>query len=241
MAESTTLLTRIGSLFKRNRLSTLGTEDSNGQPTPQIIEPRRGGFFGSSRASEQSIQKLSEVVVSITQLMSTIRDNLERQNSRQDELLSLMARLPEALEQLPESHRLHGETLKAIYQQLGQQNASQEKLGEILSKMNETGGEQRKLIDSLNDQLDGLRQTDASISDNLVSVGTAMQSLSKTSQSSANVLERIQGNIDARNAAIEQILARQNQRFNFILWLSVVLSMGTLISLALLAYVAMYR
>jgi len=43
-------------------------------------------------------------------------------------VLAYLSHLPEALRTLPESSRVHGETLKAIHQQLEQQNIQQDKL-----------------------------------------------------------------------------------------------------------------
>ena len=105
--------------------------------------------------------------------------------------------------------------------------------------MADTSAGQKKLIDTLSDQLDGIRQTDANISDNLATVGTAMQTIGQTSHTSTQVLAQVKDGLQNRDAAMQAILEKQESRFNFILWLSVVLAITTIVSLVMVTYVAM--
>lgn len=236
MAQSTGLFSRITTLFSRkNRIEEHLPLDENGLPQRQIVETRTSIFRPWSRQN-QALQNLSEGFVTLTQLMSGIKENLEKQNLRQDEMLRFLSSLPTVIEQIPEANRAQGEALKTIYEQLTQQNQAQATLGQVLNRICDTAGDQRKLIDSLNDQLDSLRQTDATISSNIASVGTAMSTIGQASQTSAQVLEKVQAGMAQRDQAMAQILEKQNQRFNMIFWASIVLSITTMLSLAALAY-----
>jgi DNA repair exonuclease SbcCD ATPase subunit len=245
MAEQTGLLSRIAGLFgRRNRLSTYdetALPGDDGAATQQLIDPSRtpGSIFRPWAKRDQALQNLSQGFVTLTQLMSAIKESLEKQQSRQDELMNLLGRLPSVIEAIPESNRTQAEALRTIYDQLAKQNNAQSTLGEVLNRIVDAGGEQRKLIDQLNDQLDGLRQTDASISDNLVSVGSAMQVLGQNSHASASVLQQLQEGLRQRDEEMTEQLRRQNQRFNFILWLSAALSITVILSLVMLTYLAL--
>lgn len=247
MPEQTGLLSRITSLFggRRGRVdvdldasSRLPLDGSDQAAAQQLIDGR-GSIFRPWAKRDHALQNLSESFVSLTRLMSAIRESLERQHDRQDELIRLLGQLPAVIETIPESNRTQAEALRGIYQQLASQNNAQSTIGEVLNRIVDSNGEQRKLIDALHDQLDGLRQTDASISDNLVSVGTAMQALGSNSQTSAQVLQQVQDGLRQRDEAVQAILERQNQRFNFILWLSVVLAITTIVSLVMVTYIAL--
>lgn len=248
MPEQTGLLSRITSLFgggRRNRLdgeldaaTRLPLDGADAAAAQQLVDGR-GSIFRPWAKRDQALQNLSESFVSLTRLMSAIRESLERQHDRQDELIRLLGQLPAVIETIPESNRTQAEALRGIYQQLASQNSAQSTIGEVLNRIVDSNGEQRKLIDALHDQLDGLRQTDASISDNLASVGSAMQALGSSSQTSAQVLQQVQDSLRQRDEAVQAILERQNQRFNFILWLSVVLAITTIVSLVMVTYIAL--
>jgi chromosome segregation ATPase len=245
MSEQTGLLSRITSLFgRRSRVDVdlnrdrLPLDPADLQAAQQLIEPR-GSIFRPFHKRDVALQSLSESFVSLTRLMSAIREGLERQQDRQDELIRLLGSLPAVIEAIPESNRAQAEAMRGIYQQLAAQNNAQSTLGEVLNRIVDGNGEQRKLIDALHDQLDGLRQTDASISDNLASVGNAMQTLGSNSHTSAQVLQQVQDGLRQRDEAMQAAIERQNQRFNFILWLSVVLAITTVLSLVMVTYVAM--
>src|SRR5207244_12413938 len=123
----------------------------------------RGPRPGAQR--DAAIQHLQEGFTTLTDLMGAIRDNLEQQNRRQDELLGALQQLPQVLQSIPESNRMHGETLSAIRQQIEGQGAQSERLGEILGKIGQTTGEQKEMVDDLRGRVEELRTTDTSIAD----------------------------------------------------------------------------
>lgn len=241
MGEQTGLLSRITSLFgRKNRINNDETSlDFGGQALQHPPVETRASVFRPWARRDHALQNLSEGFVTLTQLMSGIKENLERQNARQDDLMRVLSQLPQMIEAIPETNRHQAEALKTIYQQLAQQNQAQTTLGEVLNRICDTSGEQKNLINSLNDQLDSLRQTDANISNNLASVGTAMQTLGQNSQSSVQVLERLQTNIGTRDEAMHQMMQKQDYRFNMVFYASIVLSIATLLSLAMVTYLAL--
>jgi hypothetical protein len=229
-----------------NRASTGGEElpllssvQRSSRP-PQNIEPR-GWFVRPGAKRDAAITRLQDGFGTLTDLMSSVRDSLEKQGRRQDELLTYLSHLPAALESLPESNRIHGETLKAIHQQLGQQNGQQEKLAEILEKLSESGGESKEILTELTDRVDTLRQTDQAIADNLNSVGSAMATVSKHSVASAQVLEQMRDNINSRDGQLERVLARQSHRFTVMLSVAIFLSIAALGAVAVVGYLLLNK
>lgn len=235
MNEQQTLITRIGSWFKRG---TRGNGELPLDPHTAIstsIEPR-SSFLRPWARRDAAIQQLQDGFHTLTDLMATIRDNLERQNRRQDELLNYLSHLPQALESLPESNRVQGEALRAIRQQLEQQNDQQEKLTEILEKIGAGGGEQRVMIDSLRQRVESLRETDEAIAENLNRVGSAMQTVSETAASSTQVLGQMRDRIDERDDQLERILQKQSTRFTTMLSIAIFLSCAALVAVSVVGY-----
>jgi small-conductance mechanosensitive channel len=190
---------------------------------PQNVEPR-GWFVRPGAKRDAAISRLQEGFGNLSDLMASIRDNLERQGERQGELLKYLAHLPTALESLPESNRIHGETLKAIHEQIGQQGAHQEKLGEILEKLHESGGESKQVLDELANRVETMRQTDEAIAGNLNQVGSAMETVSKHSATSAQVLEQMRENLNARDEQLQRMLQKHTHRFMVMMVLALLLA-----------------
>jgi methyl-accepting chemotaxis protein len=242
MNEQQTVLSRISSWFRRGARGDgeLPLEADAGNASGTMIEPR-STFLRPWARRDQAIQSLQEGFTTLTDLMATIRDNLERQSQRQDELLTYLAHLPEALRAIPESSRVHGETLRAIHQQLQQQNGQQEKLAEILDKMSHTGGEQRETLDEVRQRVEALRDADEQISSHMNSLGSALQNVSKNSATGAQVLEQMRDRIDDRDGQLERILHKQNTRFTTMLAIAIFLSIAALVAVSVIGYLLILK
>jgi chromosome segregation ATPase len=173
--------------------------------------------------------------------MATIRDNLDRQSRRQDELLAYLSHLPEAIRAIPESSRSNGEMLQAIRVQLQQQHLQQDKLTEILDKMNQAGTEQRQTLNAMRENMDVLQQGDEAIHAGLNGLGAALQNVSRNSTAGAQVLEQMRDRIDTRDGELERILNRQHTRFTTLLAIAIFLSTSALAAVCVIGYLLLAR
>jgi uncharacterized phage infection (PIP) family protein YhgE len=171
----------------------------------QAAEPRPGFFaswtpFGRRRVNrDQAIIQLQQGFSTLTSLMSAVKNSLESSAARQDELASYLSHLPQVMESVPESHRLHQETLDAIRVQLEHQSRQQETLGDILQRLGQTGGESKQLMTELNQRVEQLQDADHQIAVNLSSVGSAMESVGKHSAAGTEVLSQMRDNMHAHD------------------------------------------
>jgi hypothetical protein len=235
---SQTLFARIGSWFKRGPREENGdvvVGQVHGHHAGSSIEPR-SSFLRPWARRDAAIQHLQDGFNTLTDLMGTIRDNLDRQSRRQDELMNYLSHLPQVLESLPESNRVQGETLRAISQQLQQQHGQGERLAEILEKIGEGGTEQRVLIDSLRQRVESMRETDEAIAENLNSVGDAMKNVGQSAATSAQVLGQMRDRIEERDGQLEQIMHKQSIRFTTMLAIAIFLSCAALVAVSVVGY-----
>jgi hypothetical protein len=232
-----TLFGKIGTWFKRGSGSDLPLVDhpAEGNGHDLTVAPRTT-FWRPGARRDQQIANLQAGFNTLTGLMGSIRDNLDRQNLRQEELLGLLARLPESLEGIPEASRIQSETLKAIHTQLATQNGNAVKLGEILDRISTASNESRRTLEALDERFESLSEHDAAISQNLSSVGVAMQDVSKNSATSAEVLNQVKDNMAARDAELERILHRQGTRFTTMLAVAIFLSIAALVACSVIGY-----
>ena len=234
MTEQTTFLSRIGKWFKREHHEN-GEHDA--QSSLSTALDTRTTFLRPWAKRDAAIQHLQDGFTTLTDLMGAIRDNLEKQNQRQDELMNALSQLPAMLESLPESNRMQNETLKAIHQQIEGQGAQQERLGEILGKIGANSGEQKQMVDAIRDRIEDLHKADTSIADYLNNVGTALKDVSQNSASTTQVLSNMRDNIDARDGQLERTLHKQSTRFTTMLATAIFLSIAALTAVCVMGYI----
>lgn len=239
-------MSKIGNWFKR------GPRPANGDmldPDHGTTTLSRGDAHSESRGSllrpwakrDQAIANLQEGFGTLTDLMTAIKDNLNDQGRRQDELLKCLSHLPQALQAIPESNRLQGETLRAIHARLEQQNDQQNLIAEILNKVSDNGAEQRQTVQEVRERVETIAEQDRKIADNLSSVGSAMQTVSRNSQASAQVLEQLRDNINNRDGQLERILHKQAMRFTTMLAVAIFLSIAALGAVAIIGWQLMNK
>jgi archaellum component FlaC len=156
-------------------------------------------------------------------------------------MLRYLSHLPQALQSIPESNRLQGETLRAIHGRLEQQNEQHQVIADILNKLSDTGSEQKKTTEEVRDRIETIAEHDRNISDNLSNVGAAMQTVGRNSQTSAQILEQLRDNINHRDGQLERILSKQASRFTAMLAVAIFLSIAALVAVGVVGYQAMNR
>lgn len=254
MSQQTPVFSRISRWFRRpgpsEEISGNGAE-SNGTPengaaaatTPGVVDPAanviepRGTLlrpWGGRR--DDAITNIQVGLNSLTGLMGAIRENLEAQNRRQEELIQHLATLPKVLDTIPDTTRMHGETLKAIHEQIANQGEQQEKLSEILQAMGKSGGDQAQILESLKGSVAAINEHDRHIADNLRGVGNAMETVSHNSQTSAEVLQSLRENITSRDGELQKVIHRQGTRFTTMLAIAIFLAMSAVAAVAVLGW-----
>ena len=263
VSEQQTWLARIGNWFRKGnpdhpgsahgRISDhLPENNDNGDPAdvidpgnggnsllPNPIEPRSTFLRPWTRRPDPNIEQLRSAVGALGELMTGIRDNLEQNAKRQDEMLQYMAHLPQALQQLPESARVQGEALRAIQLRMERQAGEQERLAEILERMSAADVTNGRTLEGLQQRVDTLNQHDKAIAENLSEVGEAMQSLGRNSETSTMVLKQIREDSTTRNGELERILHRQGSRFTTMLAVAIFLSIAALGAVVVMGYLLM--
>jgi uncharacterized phage infection (PIP) family protein YhgE len=248
------LMSRIGNWFKRGGEGRHGEADGTspefivnnengtasditGEPamSGQVVEPR-STFLRPWAKRDAAIENLQSGLSAIGDLMGGIREHMEKQSKRQDELLGYLSHLPAALEQLPESNRAHAEALKAIHESMNRQGAQQSKLGEILERITQADGQTGRTLQALTDHVEQLRRHDQAVAENLNQVGDAMENLGKNTATSATVLQQLRDNSATRDSDIERILQQQTNRFTVLLVVATLLMVSTLVAVGALGY-----
>ena len=243
MGEQQTFLSRIGNWFRRNPDAPEDQPYHGENGSESVIggggglEPR-GTFLRPWAKRDQAIDNLQRGIVALSDLLTSIRDNMEKQSIRQEELLQHLSHLPDAIKSIPESGKVQGETLRAIHQQIERQNANQSQLGQILERISTADVRQGKTLEALHQTVASMGDHDTAISKNLETLGAALASVTQNSQASAQVLEQLRDNTARRDGELERVIRRQNTRFTTMLTVAIVLSVAALSAVAVVGYLA---
>src|SRR5438132_987383 len=168
------LMLTIGRIFKRSS-ETLPLEREVDRGEIARVSAKRTSFFRPWAKRDAAIASLREGMESLAGTIVSIRDNLEKQGRRQDEMLAYLSHLPEILHSLPEAHRIQAETLKGIGQQLQQQVAQQNRVGEILEKLTNAEADHGQTLEALKGELSAMAGHSDNVAQNLRQVGVAME------------------------------------------------------------------
>lgn len=205
---------------------------------PAPVE-HRSAFLRPWARRDAAIENLQAGVGALTDLMGGIRDHLERQSRRQDEMLGYLSALPEVLRTLPEGSRMQVEALRAIHQQMEQQSRQQSQLAGVLEKISQADGRNARTLDALQEHVNSMHRHDAAISQSLGGVGEAMASMSLNAEISAGVLKHLKDNIAVRDNDFEKVLNRQGNRFSMLLSVAIFLSIAALAVAGVVGYFGM--
>jgi hypothetical protein len=205
------------------------------------VEAARSTFLRPWAKRDAAIVQLQEGFTTLTGLMGAVKESLEKQNQRQDELIQVLGGLPEVLRSIPASGAAQTETLKAIATQIKDQNAQHQKLGQILEKVSEAEGNQREILDSLKQRVETLGDHDRTIAASLNNVGSAMETVSRTSHTSAQVLEQMRDNINSREGELQRLMHKQGSRYTTMLAIAIFLSVAALAAVCVIGYLLITR
>jgi chromosome segregation ATPase len=230
MPDQETLVARIARWFRRKGGSDGNLPLLEMRNNSKTFVPVGSTFFRPWARRDAAIDNLQHSFLLLTDLMSAIKDNLEKQNQRQEELSQYLAHLPEVIQSIPDNSRLHYEALKAIHQQMEQHNGQQKQLGDILDRISQASGTHQKVLEALNDRVESLNQHDQTIAGHMHEVGTAMQTVTQSASTTTQVLENLRDNLNARDGELERILRKQGNRFTLLLAMAIVLSVAALLA-----------
>ena len=203
------LMLQIGRIFRKSP-DTLPLEREVSQGEIARVSAKRTSFFRPWAKRDAAIASLREGMESLAGTIVSIRDNLEKQGRRQDEMLAYLSHLPEILHSLPEAHRIQAETLKGIGQQLQQQVAQHNRMGELLEKLTSAGADHGQTLEALKVELSAMAGHSDNVAQNLRQVGDAMENVTRNSARNAQVLELMHEKFEDRAEEVERKLRTQS-------------------------------
>jgi chromosome segregation ATPase len=233
MGETVGVFGRVGKSFRRffgGGDDDLPLMQSSIDLDPHASEVKPGMFRPFSRR-DPAVANLQQSFTALTDLLVSMRDSIERQGRRHEELMTYLSHLPRALEVLPESSRMQTEALSAIRLHIDQQHNQVRQLLATLDRMGGSNVDQKRLMETISERLEVLGEHDQAISDSLSQFGTAMSTATRNSTGNVQVLEQVRDAIRDRDQQLHELLQSQSRR-NF--WLLTVAAGLVVVAIGLL-------
>lgn len=236
MSESQGLFGKVSRWFRQRFGAQADLPLLYGETETSTAITRRPIFGFPWQRKEEDLTVLQTGLASMTALMTSLRQYLDQQNARHDELLTYLSQLSQALQAIPDAGRIQSETLRVLHQQIAYQNAQHKQLSETLRKISESSGTQREVVELLRDRVEILYKNDQEIADTIGGMGGAITLVSQQSQTNTMVLERLRDNLVTRDGDLEKSIRREQQKTRVTLYI-----VGASALAALIIAVAMTR
>lgn len=205
---------------------------------PRGVEPSRtrGWFWLLGRGSGDDTQ------TALTDLLVALRESMDRQTQRHEELMTYLSHLPRALEMIPENTRQQSEALAAIRQHLENQRTQATQLSAILDKVGQATIDQRRILEAVRQRLDMLAENDQKVAENFGSVATALSTSNETTRLAGEVLRSLECDLRRRDETLVRLLESHRSRHTWMLGLGLALAgAALLVSAAVTVWVAFGR
>jgi chromosome segregation ATPase len=207
----------------------------------QRADGPRVSIFRPWAKRDAAFSAIQESFHTLTDLMGAIRQAMERQSERQEQLVQSLQSLPRLMESIPDGQKVQTETLRMIVGQMEQQNSQQAKLSEILDKVSDAQGGHQKVLQSIGQGVETLSSHDAAISDNLRTLGSAMQTASRYSESSAQAMAQMREQLAVQSGEMQRALQKQNTRFTTMMAVAIFLAVAALVAVVVMGYLMLSR
>jgi len=194
-----------------------------GQTETSVLGARRS-LFPWTRANA-SIDLVESRLSAVTALMVALRNAIDQQTQRHDELLNYLSQLSHALQAIPDTSRVQSEMLRVLHQQIAYQNAQHKQLSEVLRKLAESDTQQHSIVEGLRERVENLYQTDQTIAETVTGVDSAVKVMSQNSQTSTMVLERLRDNLVNHETELDRSIRKQNRLMLTAMGVCIVLSL----------------
>lgn len=198
-----------------------GGGSGSGASRAGLFKPFQRG--GSSASQADSLAPLTDVLVSV-------REAVERQSQRHEELMTYLSHLPKAMELIPENSKLQSEALAAIRQHLENQGTQAKQMATILDKVGQATVDQRRILDSVRQRLDMLAENDQKVAEHFSTFSTALVSSADTTKVAGELLRSLEANIRTRDEALERILTIHQTRHTWMLAAAIAMATAALVA-----------
>lgn len=186
---------------------------SDAEEDATVVEQDPRSVMSSRLPSPRDItmDKLQKGYEQVVDLVGGIRSHLTQQSSRSSQMLTLMERLPDAIESLPEANRHQARMLEAIQDHLAKQGHANTELTQAVQGLAAKAEHQGRVMGEIQQQLDAQHQTSRELLTSFHSVHETLGSIQENNQASTQVLRQMAEHERESDTQMRELLQRHNR------------------------------
>lgn len=198
--------------------------------------------YPHTAASDYKIQQSYD---SLLDTVKALRDSLDGQQQRQDELLARLSTLPQAAEALPQTTKLQSDMLRMINERLVAHTEQQRKIGEALSSLGKPkpgmGGATSEAtivaLQSIREQIEMGNEIDRQLVESFNRFSMMIDRLQLANHHAVDALQQVRDSYAHSAMQMHEWIEKSRNRNRWILGLSFAMSLAAITAVAVLFYI----
>jgi hypothetical protein len=163
------------------------------------------------------LEKLQDGLNNLVQQLQGINENLNRQASHHEELMSRIEQLPQLLESLPAVVDNQKHSTEMLLDQLKANAAKDQQFMETVEKIPTETGKQTDALVNINHQLAAAADTDVQMAENFNKFNQTLEKLDESTLGQTDSIMQMSKTFAASDRYLKYIISRQNKRFLWVL------------------------
>jgi uncharacterized phage infection (PIP) family protein YhgE len=182
--------------------------------------------------STPGLEKLQDGLNNLVQQLQGINENLTRQASQHQDLMSRIEQLPQLLESLPAAVENQKHSTEMLLEQLKANAAKDQQFMETVEKIPTETGKQTDALVNINHQLAAAADTDVQMAENFNKFNQTLDKLDESTLSQTDSIMQMSKTFAASDRYLKYIISRQNKRFLWVLVSAITVCMVVVLILA---------
>lgn len=239
-----------GDLWRRVGNSLLGYSNelplkpTSSQAIKAQVEPvevKRSYFLRPFARQDAAIASLQRGFNGLYDLLTGLQENIDRQNRRQEEIVSYLSHIPDLIQSLPETTRNQAEALRNIGRQIQDNLSQQKQLADLVVKVGENSHEHQAAVENLTTRVDSVVENGDKLLLSIRQVSSTISAMNQSNDSNAQIARHIQDSLRRQDETIEAAFTRQNSRLTAWLAISFGLTIASMAGLGAMMFIFMKK
>lgn len=194
------------------------------------------GRVGMPAAPDPGAFKIQQSYDSLLETVRDLREALDGQTRRQEELLSRLSTLPAAAETLPQTSALQADMLKMINERVAVHAQQQRKMSEILAATDDKKKVPAEIMQSLRDQIEMSNEIDRQLVESFNRFSVMIDRLQSTNAHAVECLQQVRDSYSHTAFQMQDWVEKSRQRSTWLLTAAFAMSALALTGVVVLLY-----
>ena len=181
--------------------------------------------------------KIQQSYDSLLETVRDLREALDGQQKRQDELLSRLSALPQAAEALPQTSKMQSDMLKMINERLSMHAEQQRKVGAVLNTLGKSKVENPEALESIKEQIEMGNEIDRQLVESFNRFSMMIDRLHIANNHAVEALQQVRDSYSHTAMQMQEWIEKSRHRNKWILGICFVMSLSSFTAVIVLLYI----